>query len=88
MMADRSHRYADAYAGRAELTITGVIVASKDTRRRTIHPGRYIPRRSMQRTIRLWLSGDDKAAGASLISSIARYYEGVMVDYIERIWFE
>jgi len=80
--------YRRAYEGELTIRIKGVIVASKDVRDRTISPGRTIPRRSFQRTLRLWLAGDDEAAGNSLLKATEKYYEGLSVDFIESAWFE
>lgn len=76
-------RYTDAYNGETGLWIKGFFTASRDSRSRTIRPGREIPTQVMQGILRAWLVGDDDRAERLTKSAISRYYnhfEAISVD--------
>lgn len=80
--------YTRAYTGVSELTIRGLIRVSKDSRTRTIYPGRYIPRRVMQGILRAWSTADDNRAERLLLKAIDEYYQPMDFDEIVGVWFE
>jgi len=62
---------------------------SGDSRRRTIHPGRVIPKTEIQKVLRNWSSGeDDTTVDSQILALIDRYYTPAAYDRIERAWFE
>jgi hypothetical protein len=90
--ATRAHakpgRYRAAYQGDTSLAIDAVITVSGDTRKRTIHPGRNIPQRSIQAMLRAWKAGDDDRAEVMLLKAIDNYYQPMRYDRINRVYFE
>ncbi len=74
--------------GDAKMAIQGIIAVSGDSRQRTIHPGRYIPGRTMERVITEWKKGNDNKAEKMLYNAIDKYYvNGIQFNQIERVDF-
>jgi transposase-like protein len=80
---------ARARAGQTELAITGIIVVSSDSRKRTVHPGRYIPRSTINRILTMWSQAqpDDKVE-AALLRAIDRWYQPLDFDQVIGAAFE
>lgn len=88
LLSEKSGVWGPAYRGESELVISGLVRVSGDVRRRTIHIGRYIPRRSMQFVLRAWRQGNDAQAEKVLYAAIDRYYQPLALDSIDGVWFE
>ena len=74
--------------GSLGMSIRGDIVVSGDSRNRTIHPGRYIPGRTMDRIVTEWKKGDDAKAEKMLYNALDKYYvNGIQLDTIEKVEF-
>lgn len=74
--------------GSLGMTIHGDITVSGDTRNRPIHPGRYIPGRTMDRIVTEWKKGDDTKAEKMMYNAIDKYYvNGIQIDTIEKVEF-
>lgn len=86
--AYRPGLYGEAYSGAKTLVVHGVVANSGDVRVRTIYPGRYIPRQSMQYILRAWSRGDDATANRVLNDAIGKWYEGCDVQTMTGVWFE
>lgn len=74
----------EAVKGNTELVIRGVFTSSSDTRVRTIHPGRVIPRQTMARVLKTWRDGEDDKAERQLLRAIKDYYHDF--DYDQVYW--
>jgi hypothetical protein len=81
-------RWAEIYSGQATIVIHGVVVVSTDVRPRTVYPGRYIPRQTMQGILRAWASADDARAERLLYNAIDTHYQPLQFDVITAVWFE
>lgn len=75
--------------GTRSLRISGWIISSRDRRRRTVNPGRFIPQPTMNRILNRWLSADDDSkVEASLLRAIDTYYTPLGFDIIESVDWE
>lgn len=81
-------RWNEIYRGDKTLVIEGWIRVSSDLRKRTVYPGRTIPRRVMQSVLRAWAQADDERAERLLYNAIDTHYQPLEFDVILGVWFE
>lgn len=84
MAATDPDKMAAAEAGDADalLTVKGIFTVSRDSRIRTIHPGRYIPLPIIRNVLDLWRQGQDAAAERALVNAADHYYQPFAYDQV------